>query len=222
MSFYPLFRAIVGGQNTAITLLFVVLGWRAALVRKDFLAGIILGLLLFKPQFGLPLIGLYVLSGRWLVGVGSLFAAIILYGIGTLISGPTWIASWYQFTIWIAQADAGINYDKAISWLGFVQAILGWKNHLALFIGWVMSVATAIIVALVWLIGRRRADLTAQLVDSYGGFSINTTTCKLLRYGSGSFYMLRNDWYEREKTVGPSRVRVDSWFQSAIERYIGL
>ena len=163
LSFYPMCRAILGGQNTAITLLLVVLSWRAALAQKDFLAGIILGLLLFKPQFGLLLIGLYALSGHWLVGVGSLLTALILYGIGTLISGPMWITGWYQYTIWLAQADAGINYDMAVSWLGFFQAILGWKNHLAIFIGWIMSAATAIIVILVWAIGRRRANLTAQL-----------------------------------------------------------
>ena len=163
LSFYPMLRAILGGQNTAITLLFLVLSWRAALAQKDLLAGIILGLMLFKPQFGLLLIGLYALSGRWLVGVGSLFTAMILYGIGALISGPMWITSWYKYTIWLSQADAGINYDKAVSWLGFFQAILGWKNHLALFIGWGMSIVTSIVVAILWVIGRRKADLTAQL-----------------------------------------------------------
>ena len=163
LSFYPMFRAILGGQNTAITLFLFVLSWRAVLAKKELLAGMILGLLLFKPQFGLPLIGLYVISGHWLVGVGSLLTAMILYGIGALISGPMWITDWYQYTIWLSQADAGINYDKAVSWLGFFQAILGWKNHLAIFAGWVMSAATAIVVAIVWMIGRRRADLTAQL-----------------------------------------------------------
>jgi hypothetical protein len=163
LSFYPMFRAVFGGQNTAITLLLIVLGWRAVSAKKDLLAGMILGLLLFKPQFGLPLIGLHLISGRWLVGIGSLFTALILYGIGALISGPMWVTEWYRFTSWLSQADAGINYDKAVSWLGFFQAILGWKNHLALFLGWATSVITAIFVALAWLIGRSRADLTAQL-----------------------------------------------------------
>jgi len=163
LSFYPMFRAVLGGQNTAITLFLFVLSWRAVLAKKELLAGLILGMLLFKPQFGLPLIGLYVLSGRWLVGVGSLFTAMILYEIGVLISGPTWITDWYQYTIWLSRADAGINFDKAVSWLGFFQAILGWENRLALFIGCAMSGVTAIFVALTWLIGRSRADLTAQL-----------------------------------------------------------
>jgi hypothetical protein len=162
LSFYPMFRAILGGQNTAITLLLIVLSWRMAIAQKDLLAGIILGLLLFKPQFGLLIICFYVLSGRWLVGAGSLCTAFVLYGIGASISGPMWIANWYQFTIWLSQADAAINYDKAVSWFGFCQAIFGWSNHIAFIIGWAMSLATGIIVSFVWLTGARRADLTAQ------------------------------------------------------------
>lgn len=163
LSFYPMFRAILGGQNTAITFLLIVLSWRAVLAKKELLAGMILGLLLFKPQFGIPLIGLYVISGRWLVGVGSLFISLILYGIGVLVSGPMWVQSWYHFTTWLAQADAGINYDKAISWVGFFQATLGWKNSVSLLIGWLMSMVTLGVVAVIWVTGGRRADMTAQL-----------------------------------------------------------
>jgi hypothetical protein len=162
LSFYPMLRAILGGQNTSITLLLVALSWRLAIGNKDLLAGVILGLLLFKPQFGLLFGGLYMLSGRWAASIGILVSAIVLYGIGTLISGPMWISHWYQFSVWLSQADAAINYDKAVSWLGFCQAVIGWNNHLALFIGWAMSAVMLVTSSLVWLIGGRRADLTAQ------------------------------------------------------------
>jgi hypothetical protein len=79
LSFYPLFRAIWGGQNTAVILLLIVGTWRMALAHREWLAGIILGLLLFKPQFAIPLIGLFVLSGRWRVGLGSALTAVVLY-----------------------------------------------------------------------------------------------------------------------------------------------
>ena len=182
----------------------------------------ILGLLLFKPQFGLPLIGLYVISGRWLVGVGSLFTAMILYGIGALISGPTWITDWYQYTIWLSQADAGINFDKAVSWLGFFQAILGWKNHLALFVGWVMSAATAIVVAIVWMIGRRRADLTAQLAIAAAALVLIPPHVNYYDISLALFTCLAMVGKIDKGSWLPLGFCVDFRFQPAIEQHAGL
>ena len=163
LSFYPLFRAIWGGQNTAIILLLIAGSWRMALANREWLAGIILGLLLFKPQFAIPLIGLFVLSGRWRVGLGSAFTAVVLYSISSWVSGPLWVVSWSKFAWWFSQTDAGINSTNSVSWLGFLEAIFGSKNHVALIFGWVMILLTIIGLGLLWTIGGRRADLTAQL-----------------------------------------------------------
>jgi hypothetical protein len=89
--FAPIFRAITAGQNTIITMLLIALSWRAIEKKNDYVAGIFCGLMLFKPQFALPLIGVYLLSGRWRVGISSGMIAIILYVIGTLLIGPDWI-----------------------------------------------------------------------------------------------------------------------------------
>ena len=163
LSFYPLFRAIGGGQNTAIILLIIVVSWRIALAQREWFAGIILGLLLFKPQFAIPLIGLFVLSGRWRVGLGSAFTAVVLYSISSCVSGPLWVVPWSKFTWWFSQTDAGVNSTNSVSWLGFSEAIFGTKNHVALFLGWGLTFLTVIGVGLLWIIGGRRADLTAQL-----------------------------------------------------------
>lgn len=163
LSFYPLFRAIWGGQNTAVILLLIVGTWRMALAHREWLAGIILGLLLFKPQFAIPLIGLFILSGRWRVGLGSALTAVVLYSISSWISGPLWLASWYKFTWWFSQTDAGVNSANSVSWLGFLEAIGGSKNYVALIIGWIMVLLTIIGSGLIWTVGGRRADLTAQL-----------------------------------------------------------
>jgi hypothetical protein len=55
ISFYPMYRAITGGQNTALTLLLLAGSWRAVNARRDAVGGVLLGLLLFKPQFALPI-----------------------------------------------------------------------------------------------------------------------------------------------------------------------
>lgn len=163
LSFYPMLRAVLGGQNSALSLFLCVLSWRLIVANKHLSGGIILGLMLFKPQFGVPLICLSIISRRWHVGVGSLITALFIYGAGAIISGPLWIIDWYRYAMWLAQADAAINYDKAVSWLGFFQAIAGGESHIATLIGWGMSIATVLAVSLLWILGGRTADFTAQL-----------------------------------------------------------
>lgn len=163
LSFYPLFRAITGGQNIAITLLLIVSSWRMVLANREWLAGMILGLLLFKPQFAIPLMGLLVLSGRWRVGLGSVFTAIMLYSLGSWVSGPLWMVSWSKFAWWFAQTEVVVNSKNSVSWLGFLRAVGGAPNQLVLALGYGLICLTAIGCSLIWIRGGRRADLTAQL-----------------------------------------------------------
>lgn len=162
-SFYPMFRSILGGQNTALTLVLVTLCWRATLAGKEWMTGIILGFMLFKPQFALPLIGLYILSGRWRVGLGSLGVASILYAISAYISGPYWINSWFNFAGWLARLNASVNQENVVSWLGFFYAILGQKNQFASIIGWGLTFSTALGLAILWSRRKWHGNLTAQL-----------------------------------------------------------
>jgi hypothetical protein len=48
--YYPVLRSVLGGQNTPITLLLVAAAWRAAADGHELRAGLLLALLLFKPQ----------------------------------------------------------------------------------------------------------------------------------------------------------------------------
>lgn len=163
LSFYPIFKSIFGGQNAMLTLLLIVISWRAVLARHEWFGGIVLGLLLYKPQFGLPLIGLYVLSGRWRAGIASAFTASGLYSIGVLIGGPFWVGTWLKSIWWYRQADEIVNYANSVSWLGFLEALFGSTSHLATIIGWGMIFLTAIALSLLWRFGGRRADLTPKL-----------------------------------------------------------
>lgn len=161
--FYPMLRAVLGGQNIPITFLLVVIAWRAAIARHEWLAGMSLGLLLFKPQFALPLIVLYVLSRRWRIGVGSLFVALTLYGISVWMVGPSWLTKWLKYVLWHSLADAGINSANGVSWLGFLEAILGVRNPFALILTWVLILCTAVGLSLLWIQNEHRLDLTAKM-----------------------------------------------------------
>ena len=161
--FYPILRSVLGGQNTAITLLIIASTWRSVTNGHEYLAGALLGLLLYKPQFALPLIGVFVLSGRYRVGLGSVFTAAALYGIGVWMQGPNWVISWLEFGQWFSNVDASVNSKNAVSWLGFFQAFLDVGSNTALVLGWVMTLGTIVGLSWVWWAGGRRADLTNQI-----------------------------------------------------------
>lgn len=169
LSFYPTFKAVLMGQNGAVILLLIVGAWRLALAGREWLAGLMLGLLLFKPQFAVPLIGLYLLSGRWRVSLGSALTALALFLASSVISGPDWLASWLKFSWWFSHVDAGVNRANSVSWLGFCEAVTEPGNLLALVLGWGLALLTAISLALAWAWGGRRGDLTAQLALSMPG-----------------------------------------------------
>lgn len=163
VSFFPIFRAITGGQNTVINMLLIALSWRAAEKKHEYRAGVYTGLMLFKPQFALPLIGVYLLSGRWRIGISSGVVAIILYIIGAVMIGPDWIAAWLEKAKWQIQIYSLIDKENAISWLGFSEAILGAGNQWALIIGWSLTILTIIGISFIWWVGGRKADLTVQI-----------------------------------------------------------
>ncbi len=164
LTFYPMLRAILGSQNTALSFLLIVLCWRKVQENKQWLAGVALGLLLFKPQYALPLIGLHLLSARWRVVAGSLLTALLLYGLGALVSGRYWVTEWLRYASWFAPVDAEVNANNAISWLGFFQATMGSNNAWASLVGQGLALSTAVALALLWpLGGTSQKNYTAQM-----------------------------------------------------------
>jgi hypothetical protein len=161
--FFPILHSVIGGQNTALTLLLIASSWRAVEDQHEFRAGFFLGLLLFKPHFALPLIGIYVLSGRWRVGISSATAAFFLYIIGVLMQGPKWIVQWFKYADWVIHASPGFEAIKAISWLEFFKALLGTDSISGLILGWTMVLGTVVGISWIWYVGGRRANLAAQI-----------------------------------------------------------
>ena len=98
LTFYPLFRAVLGGQNTALSLL---LGTGAAVLLasgRDFTAGLAIGLWLFKPQLAIPVGGVLLLRARrtrrYVAGVA--IVAALLYLLAVPIGGWQWPVWWWH------------------------------------------------------------------------------------------------------------------------------
>lgn len=160
---YPIFRSVIGGQNTALSILLIVLCWYKVLHNKHYQAGLYLGLLLFKPQFAVPLAGLFFLSGRWRVWLSAGATGIVLFGVNSALLGPAWFVDWFDIIAAFLGADARTNFGELVSWQGFLQAVMGPGNSIAMALGWGLSAATILAISWVWYAGGRQADFSAQL-----------------------------------------------------------
>jgi hypothetical protein len=72
-AFPPFWNLILHGQSTTAPLLAFWLGWKALEHDRKFLAGMALGLLAIKPQFGLALAAVVLVCGEWslLAGIAA-------------------------------------------------------------------------------------------------------------------------------------------------------
>ena len=96
LTFYPLFRAVVGGQNTALSVLCAAGAAAALAARRDLVAGLWLGAWLFKPQLALTAAVLVIVAGRLKVTTGIAIAALIYYIVAAIWFGPAWPLWWWR------------------------------------------------------------------------------------------------------------------------------
>jgi Glycosyltransferase family 87 len=116
--FYPMFRALLGGQNTPLSFL---LGAGAAVALtegKNFAAGLWIGLWLYKPQLAIPVGGVLLLRApdkrRYVAGIAAVGA--IYYVIGVALGGWLWpIWWWREGAMSFTRADLALESWNGIS-----------------------------------------------------------------------------------------------------------
>ncbi len=90
LSFHPIARTMLGGQNTPLTLVLLTGVFAGLHHRHSALAGVCLGLLSYKPQFAL-FIGLVVLGQqRWRVAVWAIAIGLAHYVVAGVVCGFDW------------------------------------------------------------------------------------------------------------------------------------
>ncbi len=168
LAFWPMFRAVTGGSNPALTGLLIVAAWRLVHDRRPFLAGLVLALLWYKPQFALPLLGLFLVARRWRVIAGMAAGTVPFYLWGAALLGWGWAGDWYDIAGSFGRLDAAVNGHSAISWLGFLQNVLGVDSSIAAALGWGLAAVTALLLAVVWA-RRGRGSLDGALALAVPG-----------------------------------------------------
>jgi alpha-1,2-mannosyltransferase len=115
MAWPPLWLLVATGQTTALPLLAFVLGWWALERDRPWLGGAALGLLAFKPQFGLVIGVVAMAMGYWRVILGGLCSVALQLGLVAL---------------WLGQSVLGTYATQTLSSLPQVQTMLEPKPYL--------------------------------------------------------------------------------------------
>lgn len=133
--FWPMFRGIGAGQNTALTLLLLVAAWRASTAGRDGLAGVLLGLLLFKPQFAVLAVALWAVTRRWRTVATFAAVATATWAVTAAFAGAGWVARWLD-DLQAYDATEDVNAPNHVSLPEAAHAAFDLSA-----IGWVAAVA---------------------------------------------------------------------------------
>jgi hypothetical protein len=116
--FYPVFRAVLGGQNTALSLLLAAGATSAMARRRDLAAGLWTGVWMYKPQLAVPVAGVLLLRStnrvRFAIGVAAV--GIPYYLAGIALGGWDWPIWWWRDgAVPFAVADLIVDRGNGIS-----------------------------------------------------------------------------------------------------------
>jgi len=93
-AFPAFFHLIAWGQTSALALACFTLMFFLLHKRWEFLAGLVLGCLIFKPQLGLAAAIVFVALGAWKVVAGAIVAAAVQLSVGVLYYGKEPLRHW--------------------------------------------------------------------------------------------------------------------------------
>ena len=152
---------VTAGQNGFLTAALIG-GTLGLLERQPALAGVCLGLLTYKPQFGLLFPLVLIADRRWLTIVVATAVAIVLAALSWLAFGSS---SWEAFVHWmpitshVVLTEGQADWSRLQSLFGLVRA-LGGSAQLAWIVQATGSIAVAAAIVYVWR-SRAAFDLKA-------------------------------------------------------------
>jgi hypothetical protein len=161
--FAPLGVSLFEGQSSLLLLLLYSIAFIQLRSGRDFRAGAILGLALFKFQFVVPLAVIFLLQRKWRFMKGFLATGTVLGVLSLVAVGWHGIISYIHLLVGIATHPDNSSYGAAIGTAtvqGFAHALLGGVlGHAAVS----LIVAGVSIFLILWTAWRwRKADLATE------------------------------------------------------------
>lgn len=157
---------VTAGQNGFLTAALIG-GTLLFVERRPVLAGVLLGLLTYKPQFGLLFPFALMAGGHWRVLMAATVTALAMIAASLAVFGSdAWIAfaHWMPVTSRIVLGDGGADWDRLQSLFGLVRArglpVIGGGETLAWSVQGVVAMAVLAGVCALWR-SRASYDLKA-------------------------------------------------------------
>lgn len=166
LTFFPMFRGVTGGQNTALSLLLVTVTWRSLHDGRDVPAGIAATLLLFKPPLALPFLAALFLARRWRA-VGSAAATVVALAlVGAAATDFAWPSAWLDALRYLDRVDTPFNVQNFVSLPGVAEAVFGIDTVAASVVGYGLAAVVALAIGWVWWTERGDLDLRVALTTA--------------------------------------------------------
>lgn len=124
MTFHPIARTVFGGQNTPLTFLLLAGAYACFRRGRPLTAGVLLGLLSYKPQYLLVLGPALVLRRSWTALAGAGAAAAVHYLLGALVCGADWPLRMAGFLSHYRLTEAQTNFHLHIALLPVLRHAL--------------------------------------------------------------------------------------------------
>jgi hypothetical protein len=154
----PLFLALFRyAQLSAITLLIFSLALAALRRNRHFLAGLVLGTMIFKPQLGVVLGIALVMAGEWRIVAGAAAAGVAQLGLAWAVSSTS-VMGQYVGMLWRLLRDPSLVqvYPTEVHSLrGFLQLLLPHSS----FLNVISATAAVVLVAIGIRVWKGTSDL---------------------------------------------------------------
>jgi len=176
LSYFPLFFAVLQGQDSLVLLLLYALAWRALRREKWFACGLILGIGVFKFPLILPMLVAFALHRKWNAIVG--FA--VTCGIAAAISVATvgWAAAmeYPRYLLHIDLLAPGVNRVQDLPNLrGLLSMVPGMSGRIGLVVLAILSATTLALASWTWRFPARESIFAL-------GFGLNVIATVLVSY----------------------------------------
>jgi hypothetical protein len=176
--FLPVALALIQGQASIMLLALMILSMSVLEGGRDVLAGVYLGLTLFKFQYALPMAFLFLVWRRWRFLTGFAVTGLLVLGISIWITGPQAFVSYVHLLVemstkFSAAFGNGIHPAQMPNLRGLAYAGTGGSQMSSLVI-----TAASSAVALLWAAMKRPSfplALVAALLVSYHGLISDTS-----------------------------------------------
>lgn len=151
IGFPAAFINILVGQNGFLTASLIG-GMLYLLPTRPVLAGICLGLLSYKPQYGLLFPLVLIAAGQWTVIATAAIVTVAMAAVSWFAFGTE---SWQAFFHWIPMFSQAFLTEGRAPWFK-MQSIfalvryIGGPEHLAWILQWVLTAAIAVVLVAMW------------------------------------------------------------------------